>query len=127
MTGTLTRANRTNLVDVDPSMWDAAVRSCGGHLLQSWRWGEFKNHFGWDVERIAVQREERAAIAQVLFRSKAGVSIGYIPRGPAWPHGDPDAVGELWARVDIHTADAKALAFLALEMSEQALHPTRRS
>jgi peptidoglycan pentaglycine glycine transferase (the first glycine) len=100
VTGTLTRANQTNLVAVDPSKWDAAVRSCGGHLLQSWRWGEFKNRFGWDVERIAVPRKERAAIAQVLFRSKAGVSIGYIPRGPAWPHDDPDAVGELWAGVD---------------------------
>jgi lipid II:glycine glycyltransferase (peptidoglycan interpeptide bridge formation enzyme) len=36
----------------------------------------------------------------VLFRKKAGMSIGYIPRGPVWPSEDHDAVAELWTRVD---------------------------
>jgi peptidoglycan pentaglycine glycine transferase (the first glycine) len=92
--------NQSNPVAVDRSKWDEAVQSCGGHLLQSWRWGAFKSRFGWDVERIAVPRNGQTALAQVLFRTKAGVSVGYIPRGPVWPADDPDAIGELWARVD---------------------------
>jgi lipid II:glycine glycyltransferase (peptidoglycan interpeptide bridge formation enzyme) len=100
VTGAVAQENRTNNVAVDPSEWDAVVLSCGGHLLQSWRWGRFKQHFGWDVERIAVPRDGGVALAQVLFRSKAGMSIGYIPRGPVWAPDDPDAVAELWARVD---------------------------
>jgi lipid II:glycine glycyltransferase (peptidoglycan interpeptide bridge formation enzyme) len=84
----------------DPMAWDATLRSYGGHLLQSWRWGTFKQQFGWDVERIAVQKSEGAALAQVLFRKRAGASIGYIPRGPVWPPDDLAAFGELWARID---------------------------
>jgi lipid II:glycine glycyltransferase (peptidoglycan interpeptide bridge formation enzyme) len=100
VSGTVTLANQTDPVAVHQSNWDEAVLSCGGHLLQSWRWGAFKNQFGWDVERIAVSRNGRAALAQVLFRTKAGLSIGYIPRGPVWTPHDPDAAGDLWARVD---------------------------
>ena len=100
MTGTDTLTNQTNPVAADRSKWDEAVLACGGHLLQSWRWGAFKSRFGWDVERIAASRSGRAALAQVLFRTRAGVSIGYIPRGPVWAPNDPDAVGNLWARVD---------------------------
>jgi len=84
----------------DPAEWDAAVRSCGGHLLQSWRWGKFKRQFGWDVERIAVPSSGGAALAQVLFRKKAGMSIGYIPRGPVWSPEDPKTIDRLWTRVD---------------------------
>ncbi len=100
MTGPDILANKTNRVTVDQSKWDEAVLSSGGHLLQSWRWGAFKSRFGWDVERIAVSGNGQAALAQVLFRTKAGVSIGYIPRGPVWTPNEPDAVGALWARVD---------------------------
>ena len=100
MTGTVAPAHQINSVAVDQSTWDAAILSCGGHLLQSWRWGAFKSRFGWDVERIGISGDGRTALAQVLFRSRAGVSIGYIPRGPVWTKGDPDAMCELWARVD---------------------------
>ena len=100
MTAVFAREKLSNRVAADPLEWDAAVLSCGGHLLQSWRWGAFKKRFGWDVERIAVPRESGVALAQVLFRNKVGTSIGYIPRGPVWPLDDPGAVAVLWARVD---------------------------
>jgi peptidoglycan pentaglycine glycine transferase (the first glycine) len=100
VTGSATLRNPTDSVSVDQAEWDKAVLSCDGHLLQSWRWGAFKSRFGWEVERIAVSRNGQAALAQVLFRTKAGVSIGYIPRGPAWTPHDPDAVADLWAEVD---------------------------
>ena len=112
MTDTVPPAVQINPVAFDQSTWDAAVLSSGGHLLQSWRWGAFKERFGWDVERIAVTRKGRAALAQVLFRTKAGESIGYIPRGPVWAEDDPDAVGEVWARIDEVARRRRTLAII---------------
>lgn len=62
--------------------WDSALLEHGGHLLQSWKWGEFKSRFGWQPERIHVETPEGQAFAQVLFRSRGPVSVGYVPRGP---------------------------------------------
>ncbi len=112
MNGGVVPSSWKNEIAADNATWDAAVMSCGGHLLQSWRWGSFKKRFGWDVERIAVPREGGAALAQVLFRNKAGLSIGYIPRGPAWPPDDPDAVEELWARLDEVARRRRALTII---------------
>lgn len=74
--------------------WDAALKSNGGHLLQSWKWGDFKALYGWEPERVHVSTPDGEAWAQVLFRSRGPISIGYIPRGPlvtgdqkrVWPH-----------------------------------------
>ena len=65
----------------DEVAWDEAVTAAGGHLLQSWAWGELKARFGWRVQRVAVG----LACAQVLFRRlPLGLgSIAYVPRGPA--------------------------------------------
>ncbi len=62
--------------------WDSALLQHGGHLLQSWKWGEFKSRHGWQPERIHVQTPGGEAFAQVLFRARGPVSIGYCPRGP---------------------------------------------
>lgn len=62
--------------------WDSALREHGGHLLQSWKWGEFKSRFGWQPERIHVQTPHGLAFAQVLFRARGPISVGYCPRGP---------------------------------------------
>jgi peptidoglycan pentaglycine glycine transferase (the first glycine) len=62
-------------------VWDEQVAAApGGHVLQSWAWGELKARFGWQVERLAVD----GALAQVLFRSLPGGlgSIAYVPKGP---------------------------------------------
>lgn len=62
--------------------WDSALREHGGHLLQSWKWGEFKSRFGWQPERIHIKTPAGEAFAQVLYRSRGPISIGYCPRGP---------------------------------------------
>lgn len=62
--------------------WDTALRTHGGHLLQSWKWGEFKARHAWTPERVHVQTPDGQAWAQVLFRSRGPISVGYIPRGP---------------------------------------------
>jgi lipid II:glycine glycyltransferase (peptidoglycan interpeptide bridge formation enzyme) len=77
--------------------WDSALRSMGGHLLQSWRWGEFKSLHGWEPERVVSL--DGSSMAQVLFRRKGPISVGYVPRGPAWI-GDWDANGSLLQAID---------------------------
>lgn len=69
------------------------MSAAGGHLLQSWAWGELKVQFGWGVERVAAG----AACAQVLFRAAPGGlgSLAYVPRGPAADFGDGAGVRAL--------------------------------
>ncbi|MDQ3082079.1 MAG: peptidoglycan bridge formation glycyltransferase FemA/FemB family protein [Gemmatimonadota bacterium] len=100
MTATSDLVSAENGVEYDPEAWDAAVKRGNGHLLQSWRWGTFKNQFGWEVERFAVIHNQHVLMAQVLFRHRAGVSIGYIPRGPVLPGEDSGGIAELWRRID---------------------------
>jgi lipid II:glycine glycyltransferase (peptidoglycan interpeptide bridge formation enzyme) len=80
--------------------WDARLREHGGHMLQSWRWGDFKRRHGWEPERVLVESGDGVAMAQVLFRSKGPVSLGYIPRGPVLA-GDAEALwADLWRAID---------------------------
>jgi len=92
--------------------WDAALAAEGGHLLQSWRWGALKEQFGWRVERFAVLGERGVALAQVLFRHRMGVSIGYIPRGPVMPEGDSVATEQLWREIDAAARKRRALTII---------------
>jgi lipid II:glycine glycyltransferase (peptidoglycan interpeptide bridge formation enzyme) len=86
----------------DPACWDGALCALDGHLLQSRRWGEFKSRHGWKTERIAVAGPDGdpAAMAQLLFRRGGPVSVGYVPRGPAFRSGGVEALGELFDQVD---------------------------
>ncbi len=63
-------------------------------MLQSWEWGEFKQKHGWSPDRIRVEGPDGIGMAQVLYRTKGPVSIGYIPRGPVFS-GDVRAVWPL--------------------------------
>lgn len=71
--------------------WNTGLVEHGGHLLQSWEWGEFKSRYGWQPERVHVRTDAGEGYAQVLFRQKGPVSVGYVPRGPLMT-GDADAV-----------------------------------
>jgi peptidoglycan pentaglycine glycine transferase (the first glycine) len=87
---------------VSPQEWDAFVRSFpGGHVLQSWAWGELKAMFGWRPLRIAaIEGRCILAAAQVLLRPLAfgRLSTAYIPKGPlVEPAGSPEYVSLLSA------------------------------
>lgn len=82
MPGTSSNAISSATDHLSAEAWDTALRKHGGHLLQSWKWGEFKARFGWQPERIHVSTPEGEGWAQVLFRSRGPISIGYCPRGP---------------------------------------------
>lgn len=65
--------------------WDELVISRGGHLLQSWTWGEFKSRFGWEPARLAVwdkRGKEVKGAAQVLIRELPLGKMAYVPKGP---------------------------------------------
>ncbi|MDP9363941.1 MAG: peptidoglycan bridge formation glycyltransferase FemA/FemB family protein [Chloroflexota bacterium] len=80
--------------------WDGPLVAAGGHLLQSWRWGAFKALHGWEVERVRAETHAGTAQAQVLFRRRGPVSLGYLPRGPAFAADDPALAERLFAEVD---------------------------
>ena len=63
--------------------WDASVLALGGHLLQSSRWGEFKERHGWTVERVSARVGDARGFAQVLLKRRGPLSLAYVPRGPA--------------------------------------------
>ncbi len=82
----------------DENAWDGRVAAApGGHVLQSWAWGELKSHFGWRVERLGLD----SAGAQVLFRSLPGGvgSIAYVPKGPLLDWDDGQALRDLLAAI----------------------------
>jgi lipid II:glycine glycyltransferase (peptidoglycan interpeptide bridge formation enzyme) len=93
----------------DAAAWDSVVSAGGGRLLQSWHWGAFKERFGWDVVRLSVASGTTVAAAQVLFRRRAGVSAGYIPRGPVVPHDDAELAARLWLKIDAAARRRRAL------------------
>ena len=125
MNGTTSGQHRRTIV-ANPTAWDAAVLAHNGHILQSWRWGAFKERFGWEVERVAVPRPQGLALAQILFRRKAGVSIGYIPRGPVLPTGDSDAGIDLWSRIDEVARRRRALTIIVELDAEVSETPSQR-
>ena len=78
--------------------WDQFVSEHpGGHLLQSWGWGELKASVGWHPLRLALwdtQQQRMVATAQVLRRGGAHVPLwaghlAYIPKGPVLDWSQP--------------------------------------
>jgi lipid II:glycine glycyltransferase (peptidoglycan interpeptide bridge formation enzyme) len=82
----------------DRMAWDERIAAApGGHLLQSWAWGELKARFGWRAQRVAAG----SACAQILYHPLPGGlgTVAYIPKGPlldpAGPSGRPPALAAL--------------------------------
>jgi peptidoglycan pentaglycine glycine transferase (the first glycine) len=80
----------------DPTTWNATLRDLpAAHILQTWEWGDFKQHeTGWLPERIAFQDESDriVAAASILTRRVGPLRVMYIPKGPTLDYGDPDLV-----------------------------------
>jgi peptidoglycan pentaglycine glycine transferase (the first glycine) len=77
------------LVDVSDAtaeQWNAFVAQWPDfELMQSYKWGKFKQALGWKVVRLAVEQDgQLVAGAQMLIKPLPLrlVSIAYIPRGP---------------------------------------------
>lgn len=92
---------------LDGSAWEAALESEGGDLLQSWRWGEFKQRHGWSLERVSIAGPE-LAMAQILFRKRGPFTVAYMPRGPVVGAGERLAT-DLLAGIDAACARRRAI------------------
>jgi len=97
---------------------DAQVAAADGSVLQRWAWGAFKAAHGWDVARAA---GDGFAI-QLLLRRRGGVTVGYVPRGPAVCWGDAGAVRGCFAALDALCTEAGVA--LALIEPDVPLPPT---
>ena len=95
------------------TIWDSAVSNLGGHLLQSWNWGEFKSLHGWSVARVALPGGlTPRAIAQILFRRVGPISVGYVPRGPLATDLSAGEVVEFARAIDEECRKRRAIAIL---------------
>jgi lipid II:glycine glycyltransferase (peptidoglycan interpeptide bridge formation enzyme) len=97
--------------------WNERLIKAGGHLLQSREWGEFKSRHGWTPDRITVEGPDGYGMAQVLYRFKGPVSVGYIPRGPAISGNAAAIWPELRARIDESARRHRAISVI-LEPNE---------
>jgi len=82
----------------DKTAWDERITAApGGHVLQSWAWGELKSRFGWRVQRLG----QGSANAQVLYRPLPGRvgTIAYVPKGPLLDWDDDQAIRDLAAAI----------------------------
>ena len=76
--------------------WDSLVTASpgGGHALQSFTWGEFKENHGWKPLRLTFHRDgEVAGTAQFLLYNTLPVPgrLMYAPKGPWIDWDDPEA------------------------------------
>jgi lipid II:glycine glycyltransferase (peptidoglycan interpeptide bridge formation enzyme) len=94
-----------------PAGWDdAAVRSPGGHVLQSAAWARIREQQGWRAEFVHIG--DPLPLALVLWHDVPLLGrMGYAPRGPVVAPGDRDGLA--------HALDA--LAALARERGAAVL------
>lgn len=91
------------LDEVAPDVWNRFIAdSPGGHILQSYEWGELKRRTGWNVVRVLLEHEGHPqAAASILERQVPFLhrSIAYCPRGPALDWSDEQIVDQALAAV----------------------------
>lgn len=112
----------TSPITTNPDEWDSALRQHGGHLLQSWKWGEFKSRHGWQPERVHVKTPEGEGFAQLLFRKRGPVSIGYCPRGPLVVGNAAQVWPELRKAIDAAARRRRAITMI-LEPDKEFIRP----
>jgi len=78
--GTAHGWHRSNVAERRP--WDAAVKTLGGSVLQSWGWGEWYRHGGVVIERVRVDGPHGTGLAQLLIMPHRPAAEAYLPHGP---------------------------------------------
>ncbi len=117
-TGRLLRRRRLTEAD-----WDELIRRIpGAHALQSWAWGEFRRASGWEVERVAWERDGDPVAAATILRRRLpipGVGVAYVPKGPIIDPACPDA----WAEVLAYLGEfARSRRCLFIKVDPDVVH-----
>jgi lipid II:glycine glycyltransferase (peptidoglycan interpeptide bridge formation enzyme) len=113
----------------DQTGWDEFVAEHrDGGFLQSWRWGELKQRYGWRAIRLAIHGDTGfVAGAQVLVRTRniwpGGPPVGltYVPRGPLTDAQD-DVMAIVHAAVEL--ARDSGASFVRIEPPDTATADT---
>lgn len=105
--------------DLSPDEWDDLVRSSpgGGHIFQSFAWGEFKRHLGWKPVRVAIERDgEVVGVGQFLSYNTLPIPgcLMFCPKGPWLSWNDEGAVRTFFEGVSALAA-AKGAHTLKIE------------
>jgi serine/alanine adding enzyme len=60
--------------------------SVSGHFMQSTYWSDLKAKFGWGTlgQYLIMDGERAVGAFSILKKSKFGITILYMPRGPIW-------------------------------------------
>ncbi len=95
--GRSTSYRTRELRSISRAEWDGWLESSpgGGHVLQSYEWGEFKRRQGWRPIRLALESNgEVAGLGQFLAYNTAPVPgiLLYSPKGPWLPWHNEEAV-----------------------------------
>ena len=70
------------MTTIPPPGWDdAAVRSPGGHVLQSSTWARIRESQGWRPEFVRFS-DGPLPCALILWKGEGVTGFGYVPRGP---------------------------------------------
>jgi peptidoglycan pentaglycine glycine transferase (the first glycine) len=75
---------------MDSHTWNTLIAAFpAAHILQSWEWGQFKSHYGWDpVYKVWMDGDTITAASLILIRRIVAAGIGlpvsvmYLPKGP---------------------------------------------
>ena len=96
-TGLLASYTTRETSSVDRDEWDGWLQDApgGGHVLQSYEWGEFKKNLGWRPIRLVLERDgEVVGVGQFLAYNTAPIPgvLMYCTKGPWLPWDDKKAV-----------------------------------
>jgi peptidoglycan pentaglycine glycine transferase (the first glycine) len=92
-------------INVTRAEWDGWLLDSpgGGHVLQSYEWGEFKRRLGWKPVRVVLERDgEVVGLGQFLAYNTAPVpgALMYCTKGPWLPWDDEEAVRTFFRGVE---------------------------
>lgn len=104
---------------------DALLTLPGGHVLQSWEWGETKLLHGWFPTRLLWEQEGRAvAAAQVLRRLVPHTpwSVLYVPKGPVLDYHQPALLQRVLTDLERYARTLRAI-FAKIDPDVEAALP----
>jgi lipid II:glycine glycyltransferase (peptidoglycan interpeptide bridge formation enzyme) len=100
-------------VVTDRAEWNSALAALPAqHVLQSWEWGQFKSRWGWSPKYLLLEQGGRPCAAALILRRalpRIGLSILYIPKGPALDYTDAPLVDAVLAEIESFARRERAL------------------